>query len=89
MGLFLMILVGCGNTTESDPCDGLELPICELAECPEDYQDTHGDACSENDVDCTTGTGTGRVCVDGVWSALEPNHGEPGECNIECVFSEE
>ncbi len=88
-GLCLMF-VGCSDKTEEqDPCAEVELPICDLQECPDDYQNSHGEECSEDDVDCTTGTGTGRVCSEGVWSVLEPAHGEPGECNKECVFSSE
>jgi hypothetical protein len=82
----LLLIFGCSEKVEENPCDDMELPTCELEECSEDYQLSHGDDCTEDDVDCTTGTGTGRVCVDGIWSVLEPNHGEPGECNLECVF---
>ena len=86
--LFLLVfLYGCSDKEEQDPCAEVDLPTCELAECPANYQDSHGEECTETDVDCTTGTGTGRVCSDeGTWVVLEPSHGEPGECNQECVF---
>lgn len=85
----LVLASGCSDTAEEDPCEGVELPTCELSECPEEYELTHGDECSEEDVSCTTGTGTGRVCEDGLWSVLEPSHGEPDQCNLECFFAEE
>jgi hypothetical protein len=84
-----VFLFGCSGKSEDDVCDEVELPMCELQECPEGYELSHGEACSEDDSDCTTGTGTGRVCVDGTWSVLEPSHGSPGECNQECFFSVE
>ena len=88
--LFTFILsYGCSETIEKDPCEGADLPACELPECPENYELSHGDECSEDDADCTTGTGTGRLCQDGEWSVLEPNHGDPNQCNLECVFTEE
>ena len=83
------VVVGCAEKAEEDPCADIELPTCELEECPEDYQSSHGDECSADDEDCTTGTGTGRICSEGTWVVLEPSHGSPTECNIECVFSEE
>ncbi len=84
-----LLSYGCSETEEQDPCEGIELPACELSQCPDDYELSHGDECSEEDVDCTTGTGTGRICQDGLWTVLEPSHGEPDQCNRECVFTEE
>jgi len=88
--LLFAFLCECSDKEEQDPCADVELPTCELEECPEDYQTSHGDECTADGADCTTGTGTGRVCSDeGTWVVLEPNHGEPGECNQECVFPTE
>ena len=81
------LILGCSEKNEEDPCVGLELPICELEECSDDYQSSHGEACTNETLGCTTGAGTGRVCVDEIWNVLEPNHGEPGECNQVCIFS--
>ena len=83
----MAFLYGCSEKQEQDPCADVELPTCELEECPDNYQDSHGEQCTEADVDCTTGTGTGRLCSDEeTWVVLEPSHAEPGECNQECVF---
>ena len=83
-------VMGCSEKAEeADPCVDVNLPTCELEECPEDYQSSHGAECSEDDADCTTGTGTGRICSEGTWVVLEPSHGSPTECNVECIFSDE
>ena len=87
--VFVILMVGCSEKSEENPCENVELPICDVEECPEDYELSHGDVCTEDDSDCTTGTGTGRVCVEGTWSVLEPSHGEPGQCNQDCVFPSE
>ena len=73
---------GISNDT-ADACADLELPECP-AECPEDWADSCGEPCGDEDEACGNSIGDGRECIDGQWACQVHRPLEPGECELVC-----
>jgi hypothetical protein len=67
---------------QEDPCEGQALPA-RPAECPSDYAQLCGKACSSEGAECGNEIGDGMQCASGTWQcSAHPPLGQG--CNLVC-----
>ena len=80
--MWLWLLMACGVT---DPCEGLDLPVCPPA-CPTDAFAACGEPCDVEGEACGNNIGDGRTCLEGTWQCtVHAPLGTDETCNLVCL----